>query len=84
MTSEEFAARLERFSRGMDALQAELQKVAAERDALALRLQSHQETQQIVNPERNGLRSEVYKLREENARLREQLRGVRNPSYLRP
>ena len=34
MTGEEFADRLERFSRAMDALQAELKKVATERDSL--------------------------------------------------
>ena len=91
MTVDEFADRLERFSRGMDALQAELLKVAAERDALqqqvtalTLRLQSHQETQQMVNAERNLLRSEGFSLREEISRLRVQLRGLRNPTYPRP
>ena len=88
MTGEEFADRLERFSRGMDALQDKLKKVTAERDALqqqvtalTLRLQSHQETQQMVNAERNLLRSEGFSLREEISRLRVQLRGVRNPTY---
>ena len=91
MTGEEFADRLERFSRGMDALQDELKKVTAERDALqqqvatlTLRLQAHQETQQMVNAERNLLRSEGFSLREEISRLRVQLRGLRHPTYPRP
>ena len=83
--------RLEAVSAALNAAVEERDALIAERNALreevgtlTLRLQSHKETLQTVLAERNLLWSEGCSLREEVTRLREQLRGLRNPTYPRP